>query len=98
MLYKIAVESSIDMRLQFILPYVLQHFNDSNSRVKAKAVEVAVHMFRDIMEKAYLTTLTATDYKVFDNYILPAFIRLKNESAKDDYVQHTFVSCLPLLA
>jgi hypothetical protein len=93
-----AIESSIDMRLQFILPYVLQLFNDSNSRVKAKAVEVAVHMFRDIMDKAYLTTLTATDYKVFDNYILPAFIRLKNESARDSYVQHVFVSCLPILA
>jgi hypothetical protein len=50
------------------------------------------------MEKSYLTTLTATDYKVFDNYILPAFLRLKNESAKDSYIQHIFVSCLPLLA
>jgi hypothetical protein len=55
-------------------------------------------MFRDIMDKAYLTTLTATDYKVFENYILPAFLRMKNESSKDSYVQHTFVSCLPLLA
>jgi hypothetical protein len=55
-------------------------------------------MFKDIMDKAYLTTLTATDYKVFDNYILPAFLRLKNESAKDTYIQHIFVSCLPLLA
>lgn len=55
-------------------------------------------MFKDIMEQAYLPTLSATDYKVFDNYVLPAFLRLKNESARDSYVQHIFVSCLPLLA
>lgn len=73
-------------------------FEDENSRVRAKAIQVAVNMFKDIMDKAYLTTLTATDYKVFDNYILPAFLKLKNDSSKDAYVQHVFVSCLPLLA
>lgn len=61
-------------------------FDDENSKVKAKAIEVAVMMFADVFDKAQLTTLTATDYKVFDNYILPAFLRLKNESAKDQYV------------
>jgi hypothetical protein len=81
-----AMESSVDVRLQFILPYVLQLFQDDNSRVKAKAIEVAIHMFKDIMDKAYITTLSATDFKVFDNYILPAFLRLKNESARDSYV------------
>lgn len=55
-------------------------------------------MFADIIDKAYLTTLTATDYKIFENYILPAFMRLKNDSSKDIHVQHVFVSCLPLLA
>ena len=77
---------------------MLQSFEDENSKVKAKAVHVAVQMFKDIMDKAHLTSLNATDYKVFDNYILPAFLRLKNESAKDSYVHHVFVSCLPLLA
>lgn len=86
MLFKMAMESSVDVRLQFILPYVLQLFQDDNSRVKAKAIEVAIHMFKDIMDKAYITTLSATDFKVFDNYILPAFLRLKNESARDSYV------------
>lgn len=86
------------MKLQFILPYVLQLFEDDNSKVKANAIEVAVNMFRDIMDKAYLTTLTATDYKVFDNYIMPAFLRMKQEYSKDSYVQHVFVSCLPTLA
>ena len=98
MLYKISLESTLDVRLQFILPYILQLFKDENSRVKAKAVEVAVHMFKDIMDKANLTTLSATDYKVFDNYIMPEFRALNNDQHKDSYVHHVFVSCLPLLA
>jgi hypothetical protein len=97
-LYKIALECSLDVRLQFILPYVLQYFKDENSRVKAKAVEVAVHMFKDIMDKANLPILTATDYKVFDNYIMPEFKNLNNDPNLDSYVHHVFVSCLPLLA
>lgn len=98
MLYKMAMESSIDVRLQFILPYVQQMFEDDQSKVRAKAIYVAVHMFKDILDKAYLTTLNATDYKIFENYILPAFLRMKNDSARDTYVQHVFVQCLPLLA
>ena len=73
-------------------------FEDQNSKVKGKAVEVAVLMFEDVIDKAYLTTLSATDYKVFDNYILPAFVKLKNESTRDQYVQHIFVRYLPMLA
>jgi hypothetical protein len=98
MLLKIGQASSMEVRLQFVLPYVLQMFDDESSKVKAKAVHVAVEMFKDIMDQAHLTVLSATDYKVFDNYILPAFVRLKNECAKDSYVHHVFVSCLPLLA
>ena len=94
-----ALESTIDIRLQVILPYVLQLFEDDNSKVKGKAVEVAVLMFKDVLDQgAYVTTLAATDYKVFDSYILPAFLKLKNESSKDQYVQHVFVRYLPLLA
>lgn len=73
-------------------------FDDENSKVKAKAIEVAVLMFEDVLDQAYLTTLIATDYKVFDNYILPAFLKLKSESSKDQYVQHVFVRYLPMLA
>lgn len=69
MLYKMALESSIEIRLQFVLPYVLQILDDENSKVKAKALEVAVLMFKDVLDKPYLTTLTSTDYKVFDSYI-----------------------------
>jgi len=74
------------MRLQFILPYVLTMFDDENSKVKVKAIEVTVLMFADVLDQGYVTTLTATDYKVFDNYILPAFLKLKNETTKDHYV------------
>ncbi len=98
MLYKIALQSSLDVRLQFILPYILQYFKDENSRVRAKAVEVAVHMFKDIMDEANLPNLSATDYRVFDNYIMPEFKNLINDPNKDSYVHHVFVSCLPLLA
>lgn len=52
MLYKMAIESSVDIRLQFILPYVLQMFEDESSKVKAKAIEVAVMMFADVLDKA----------------------------------------------
>ena len=45
-----ALESSFDLRLQFILPYVLQMFEDENSKVKAKAIEVAVLMFADVLD------------------------------------------------
>lgn len=55
-------------------------------------------MFADIIDQANLTTLTATDFKVFDNYILPAFLRLKTQASKDTYVQHVFVACLAKLA
>lgn len=98
MLYKIGINSSIEMRLQFILPYILTMFEDENSKVKAKAIEVAVMIFADVLDQGYVTTLTATDYKVFDNYILPAFLKLKNESTKDQFVQHVFVRYLPMLA
>ena len=47
-----AIESSVDIRLQFILPYVLQMFEDESSKVKAKAIEVAVMMFADVLDKA----------------------------------------------
>ena len=50
------------------------------------------------MDKANLPILTATDYKVFDNYIMPEFKNLNNDPNLDSYVHHVFVSCLPLLA
>ena len=46
---KLSKEQSIEKRLQFILPYTLQMFDDENSKVKAKAIEVCVLMFEDII-------------------------------------------------
>ena len=63
-----------------------------------KALEVAVYMFGDILDQSDATTLTPTDYKIFENYIFPAFVKLKNENAKDTYVLLAFINCLPLLA
>mmetsp|Transcript_18599 Transcript_18599/g.17694 ORF Transcript_18599/g.17694 Transcript_18599/m.17694 type:complete len:219 (-) Transcript_18599:3055-3711(-) len=40
----------------------------------------------------------SVSYKVYENYILPAFIKLKNDSVRDQYVQQVFVGYLPLLA
>ena len=51
-------------------------FEDKQSKVVAKAIEVAVLMFKDIVDKDLAYTLSTTDYKVFDNYIMPKFQKL----------------------
>lgn len=45
-------------------------FEDDCSKVKAKALEVSVTMFGDILDENYVTVLSPTDYKVFQNYII----------------------------
>lgn len=50
MLFKIAINSSIEMRLQFILPYVIAMMEDENSKVKGKAIEVTVMMFAEVLD------------------------------------------------
>ena len=47
-------------------------------------------MFEDVLDEAYVTRLSSTDYKVFDDYIMPAFTKLKHET-KDMYVLHIFI-------
>jgi hypothetical protein len=47
-------------------------FEDKQSKVKAKAIEVAVMLFEDIIDNQDSEHhLGSTDYKVFDNYIWP---------------------------
>ena len=53
---------------------------DECSKVKAKAIEVCVLMFEDILKETNVKPLSPTDYRVFDNYILPMFIKMKGES------------------
>lgn len=48
--------------------------------MRAAAIETCVLMFKDIVGESYVTCLSASDYKVFDNYILPSFLKVKNES------------------
>ena len=49
MLLEIARESSLEVRLQYILPYVFKMFEDKQPKVQAKAVEVAVLMFESLI-------------------------------------------------
>jgi hypothetical protein len=51
-------------------------FEDKQSKVRAKAVEAAVMLFENIIESQETFHLTSTDYKVFDNYIMPQFTKL----------------------
>ena len=48
MLLVIGKHSSLDIRLQYVLPYVFKMFEDKQSKVKAKAIEVAVGLFEPI--------------------------------------------------
>lgn len=60
---------------------------DENSKVKAKAIEVATLMFVDILDKSTASLVAdSTIFKVFESYILPAFRKLKIESKMDYYV------------
>jgi hypothetical protein len=61
---------------------------DETSKVKGKAIEVVVMMFQDFLEDRRPVILKSTDYKVFENYIYPAFTKLKNETSTDLYLQH----------
>ena len=58
-------------------------FDDKQSKVQAKAIEVAVLMFENIIDSDQSYILTSTDFKVFDNYIMPQFNKLQ-KSQKDD--------------
>ena len=98
MLLVIAKASSLEIRLQFILPYVFKMFDDKQSKVLAKAIEVAVKMFEDIIDSDLAYTLSTTDYKVFDNYIWPQFEKAQRIHKDDQLVQVTWTRYLPLLA
>ena len=85
-LMQVGRASSLDVRLQYILPYVLKMFDDKQSKVQAKAIEVAVMMFENLIDSNEELTLNSTDYKVFDNYIMPAFMHIQKRSKNDQLV------------
>jgi len=98
MLLQIAKASSLEVRLQYVLPYVLKMFDDKQPKVQAKAIEVAVKMFEGLIDSEEQHSLSSTDYKVFDNYIMPQFTKLQKNHKDIQMVQVTYTRYLPLLA
>ena len=73
-LFKVIGEhSSLELRLQRILPYVLAAFDDKQPKVQAKAIEVAVMIFANLIDSEDMHSLASIDYRVFDSYIMDAF-------------------------
>ena len=59
---------------------------DKVPKVQAKALETTVMMFENLLNDEYKNEMLASiDYKVFDNYILPAISRLQR-SSKDQFI------------
>ena len=73
-------------------------FDDRQSKVQAKAIEVAVMMFENLIDSNEGYSLNSTDYKVFDNYIMPAFMHIQKRNKNDQLVQITYTRYLPTLA
>jgi hypothetical protein len=72
---------------------------DKVPKVQAKALETTVMMFENVLNNEYKNEMLASiDYKVFDNYILPAISRLQRSSKNQLIVQVTYTTNLPLIA
>ena len=72
---------------------------DKVPKVQAKALETTVMMFENVLNDEYKNEMLASiDYKVFDNYILPAISRLQRSSKNQLIVQVTYTTNLPLIA
>jgi len=76
MLLEIGKMSSLEIRLQYILPYVFRMFDDKQPKVIVKAMEVAVLMFENLLDSEQNYVLSNTDLRVFLNYIMPHFTRV----------------------
>lgn len=50
MLLVIGAASSLQMRLQYVLPYIFKMFDDRQSKVQAKAIEAAVLLFENLID------------------------------------------------
>ena len=57
-----AQSSSLEIRLQYILPYVMRHFEDKQAKVISKAIEVAVLTFKDLLSVEQHEVLSNTDH------------------------------------
>lgn len=76
----------------------MKMFDDRQSKVCAKAVEVAIKMFEDILNSDAEYSLYPADYKVFENYMVPQFNKLMRAKKDDELVFITCTRYLPLLA
>lgn len=98
MLLVIGAASSLQIRLQYVLPYIFKMFDDRQSKVQAKAIEAAVLLFENLIDSKDELYLGGADFKVFDNYILPHFNKVQKTYKNDQLVQVTYTKYLPLLA
>lgn len=98
MLLVIGAASSLQIRLQYVLPYIFKMFDDRQSKVQAKAIEAAVLLFENLIDSQEELYLGGADFKVFDNYILPHFNKVQKTYKNDQLVQVTYTKYLPLLA
>lgn len=55
-------------------------------------------MFENIIDSDIPYTLNSTDYRVFDNYIMPHFIKVQKIFKDVQMVQITYTRYLPILA
>lgn len=77
---------------------MLTAFDDKQPKVQAKAIEVAVMIFANLIDSEEMHSLASIDYKVFDAYIMPAFQRIQKTHKDVHIIQVTYARYLPLLA
>lgn len=91
-------ESTLEVRLQYVLPYIFKMFDDKQSKVQAKAIEAAVMLFENLIDSKEDLYLSGTDFKVFDHYMMPYFNKVQKTHKNDQLVQVTYTKHLPILA
>jgi hypothetical protein len=92
MLLLIGRESTLEIRLQQILPFVLKIFETGDdkprqqSKVIAKAIEVAVMLFENLITCEKMHMLSNIDHQVFANYIMPQFSKMLKHHKDDQLI------------
>jgi len=103
MLQKISVFLPFEMRIGMVLPYIArvydtEHVGQASSRVKAKAFQVLLSLFDDLIDRTDLIIIEPFDFKVFQNYILPIVKKLMAQGRGDPLIRHTLAQNLAQLA
>lgn len=63
----------------------------------AKAIEVAVMLFENLITCEKMHMLSNIDHQVFANYIMPQFTKMLKHHKDDQLIQITYTRYLPLL-